>query len=70
MGVVSAFWSASDTESKTPKYHLWMGVVSAFWSASDTESKNLSPNIRYGGVSTLTQNTSIFRRCLQQDRDT
>ena len=37
------------------------GLSLCFWSASDTESKNISPNIRYGGVTTLTQNTSSFQ---------
>ena len=37
------------------------GLSLCFWSASDTESKNLSPNIRYGGVTTLAQNTSSFQ---------
>ena len=64
MGVVSTFWSACDTESQNLKSQLWMGVVSAFWSANDTESKclHLSPNIRYGGVTTLAQNTCSFQQ--------
>ena len=99
-GIVSTFWSASDTESQNPKSQLWMGgvslpfdqqvtlspknlnlnfgwgvvsdqqvtlliwmgVFSTFWSASDTESKNLAPNIRYGGVTTLAQNTFSFQQ--------
>ena len=61
-GVVSTFWSASDTESKKPKSQLWVGGLSLhFWSPSDTESKNLAPNIRYGGVTTLAQTTSSFQ---------
>ena len=52
--------------SKNPKLQLWVGEkpclsLLTFWSASDTESKNLSPNIRYGGVTTLAQNTSSFQ---------
>ena len=61
-GVISVFWSANDTETKKFKSQLWMGVVSAFWSASDTESINVSPNIRYGGVTTLAQNTFSFQQ--------
>ena len=61
-GIVSAFWSASDTESKNLSSNfLDGGLVSAIWSASDTESKNLSPNFRCGGVSALAENTSSFQ---------
>ena len=48
-GIVSAFWWASDTESKKPKSQLWPGrVVSSFWSASNTESQKPNSQLWLG----------------------
>ena len=61
MGVVSTFWSASDTESQKLKFQLWMGLSLPFDQQVTLSPEILSPYFRYGGVSTLAQNTSSFQ---------
>ena len=62
-GVVSPFWSVSDIESKKSKSHLCLLISKWHWVQKNLKlsPENLSPNIRYGGVTTLAQNTSSFQ---------
>ena len=53
LGVVSTFWSASDTDFKNLTCPTFTGGVSTFWSASDTDFKNLISNFHWGVVSTF-----------------
>ena len=70
MGVLSTFWSASDTESQKLKFQLWMGLSLPFDQQVTLSPEILSPNITYGGVTTLTQTTSSFWEVSHQGRDT